>query len=58
MTRSAHSPKDKADLVALLNVDMGMARGTMSALSAIEYCVESFVRSTRAKTNRCWSCRA
>lgn len=40
----ALSPKDKADLVALLNVDMGMARGTMSALSAIEYCVESFVR--------------
>jgi CRISP-associated protein Cas1 len=38
------SPKNKVDLVALLNVDVGMSRGVMSALSAIEQSVESFVR--------------
>lgn len=38
------SPQDKAELVALLNVDVGMPRGTMSALSAIEYAVESLAR--------------
>ena len=35
------SPADKAALVALLNVDVGMPQGRMSALSAIEYTVES-----------------
>jgi len=38
-------PNDKAALVGLLNVDMGMPRGAMSALSAIEHLVESFVRA-------------
>ncbi|WP_341742939.1 type II CRISPR-associated endonuclease Cas1 [Azonexus hydrophilus] len=38
------SPKDKAELVALLNVDVGMPQGKMSALSAIEYAVESLAR--------------
>lgn len=35
------SPQDKAALVALLNVDVAMPQGKMSALSAIEYAVES-----------------
>lgn len=38
------SPADKAALVALLNVDVGMPQGRMSALSAIEYSVESLAR--------------
>ncbi len=38
------TPRHKADLVALLNVDVGMARGVMSALSAIEHTVESLAR--------------
>ncbi|MCX7155914.1 MAG: CRISPR-associated endonuclease Cas1 [Rhodocyclales bacterium] len=38
------SPADKAALVALLNVDVAMPQGRMSALSAIEYAVESLVR--------------
>lgn len=38
------TPQDKASLVALLNVDVGMPQGKMSALSAIEYGVESLVR--------------
>lgn len=38
------SPQDKAALVALLNVDVGMPQGKMSALSAIEYAVESLAR--------------
>ncbi|MCP5311168.1 MAG: type II CRISPR-associated endonuclease Cas1 [Zoogloeaceae bacterium] len=38
------SPQDKAGLVALLNVDVGMPQGKMSALSAIEYAVESLAR--------------
>lgn len=38
------SPTDKAALIALLNVDVGMPQGRMSALSAIEYAVESLVR--------------
>lgn len=38
------APEDKAALVALLNVDVGMPQGKMSALSAIEYAVESLVR--------------
>jgi CRISPR-associated protein Cas1 len=38
------SPQAKAELVALLNVDVGMPQGKMSALSAIEYAVESLAR--------------
>lgn len=38
------STTDKAGLVALLNVDVGMPQGRMSALSAIEYVIESLVR--------------
>jgi len=38
------TPQDKAALVALLNVDVGMPQGKMSALSAIEYAVESLAR--------------
>jgi CRISPR-associated protein Cas1 len=38
------APQDKAALVALLNVDVGMLQGKMSALSAIEYAVESLAR--------------
>lgn len=37
-------PPDKAALVSLLNTDVGMPQGRMSALSAIEYAVESLVR--------------
>lgn len=37
-------PKDKAELVNLLNVDVIMPRGTMSVLSAIEQAVESLAR--------------
>jgi CRISPR-associated protein Cas1 len=37
-------PADKAALVSLLNVDMVMPRGTMSALSATEQAVESLAR--------------
>lgn len=37
-------PTDKAALVALLNVDMGMASGAMSVLNAIEHAVESLAR--------------
>lgn len=37
-------PADKAALVSLLNVDLMMPRGTMSALSAIEQAVESLAR--------------
>ena len=38
------TPEDKAALVALLNVDVGMPQGRMSVLSAIEYAIESLVR--------------
>ncbi|MBI1906707.1 MAG: type II CRISPR-associated endonuclease Cas1 [Rhodocyclales bacterium] len=38
------SPQDKAALVALLNVDVAMPQGKMSALSAIEFAVESLAR--------------
>ena len=38
------SPQDKAELVALLNVDVVMPQGKMSVLSAIEYAVESLAR--------------
>jgi len=37
-------PADKSALVALLNTDVAMPQGRMSALSAIEYAVESLVR--------------
>jgi CRISPR-associated protein Cas1 len=37
-------PMDKAALVSLLNVDMAMPRGTMSALTSIEQTVESLAR--------------
>jgi CRISPR-associated protein Cas1 len=35
---------DKAALVSLLNVDVAMSRGTMSALSSIEQAIESLAR--------------
>lgn len=38
------SSEDKAQLVSLLNVDIGMPRGTMSVLSSIDQVVESAVR--------------
>lgn len=37
-------PEDKVALVALLNVDVGMPRGKMSVLSAIEQMIESLAR--------------
>lgn len=37
-------PTDKTGLVGLLNVDMAMPRGVMSALDAIEHAVESLAR--------------
>jgi CRISPR-associated protein Cas1 len=43
-TEGELSPSDKQALVALLNVDVGMPQGRMSALAAIEYAVESLVR--------------
>ncbi len=44
MTEGDLMPEDKSALVALLNVDVAMAQGRMSVLSAIEYAVESLVR--------------
>jgi CRISPR-associated protein Cas1 len=38
------NPQDKTALVGLLNVDMGMPRGKMSGLSAIEHTIESLAR--------------
>ena len=38
------NPQDKAALVGLLNVDVGMPRGKMSVLSAIEQTIESLAR--------------
>ncbi|HEX9390259.1 MAG TPA: type II CRISPR-associated endonuclease Cas1 [Usitatibacteraceae bacterium] len=38
------SPNDKGNLVALLNIDVGMPRGVMSSLSSIEQTVESLAR--------------
>lgn len=38
------NPQDKAVLVGLLNVDVGMPRGKMSVLSAIEHSIESLAR--------------
>ena len=37
-------PQDKAALVSLLNADMDMPRGKMSALSAVEQLIESLAR--------------
>lgn len=37
-------PEDKAALVGILNVDVGMPRGKMSVISAIEQTVESLAR--------------
>ncbi|OIQ93033.1 CRISPR-associated endonuclease Cas1 [mine drainage metagenome] len=37
-------PEDKAALVSLLNIDVGMPRGKMSALAAIEQTIESLAR--------------
>lgn len=44
LTKGDLSPQDKVELVALLNVDVGMPQGKMSTLSAIEYAVESLAR--------------
>ena len=38
------NPQDKAALVGLLNVDVGMPRRKMSVLSAIEHMIESLAR--------------
>ena len=38
-------PSDKAELIALLNVDVGMPSGATSALNAIELTVESLART-------------
>lgn len=43
------TPEDKAGLVNLLNVDVGMPQGKMSVLSAIEYAVESLARLFEAE---------
>jgi CRISPR-associated protein Cas1 len=43
-------PGDKQTLVALLNVDVAMPQGQMSVLSAIEYAVESLVRTYEGDT--------
>ena len=37
-------PEDKVALVSLLNIDVGMPRGKMSVLSAIEHMIESLAR--------------
>ena len=37
-------PADKAELISLLNIDMGMPNGETSALNAIELAVESLAR--------------
>jgi len=37
-------PEDKVALVGLLNMDVGMPRGKMSVLSAIEHTIESLAR--------------
>jgi CRISP-associated protein Cas1 len=37
-------PEDKVELVGLLNADIGMPRGKMSVLSAIEHTIESLAR--------------
>jgi len=45
LTEGDLMPEDKQALIALLNVDVGMSQGKMSVLSAIEYAVESLVRT-------------
>lgn len=45
------TPEDKAGLVNLLNVDVGMPQGKMSALSAVEYAVESLTRLFEMQEN-------
>ncbi len=45
MTEGELIPEDKQGLIALLNVDVGMPQGKMSILSAVEYSVESLVRT-------------
>jgi len=45
LTESNLMPEDKQALIALLNVDIGMSQGKMSVLSAVEYAVESLVRT-------------
>lgn len=37
-------PNDKAELIALLNVDVGMPSGATSTLNAIDLAVESLAR--------------
>lgn len=37
-------PQDKVELVGILNIDMGMPRGKMSVLSAIEQTIDSLAR--------------
>ena len=49
----ALSTKHKADLVALLNVDVAMARGVMSALSSIEQNVEALARLYEGADEQC-----
>ena len=46
-------PRHKADLVALLNVDIGMPRGAMSGLSSIEQAVESLARLYEGADESC-----
>jgi CRISPR-associated protein Cas1 len=38
------SPSDKVGLVALLNADVGMPRGEMTVLAAVEHATEALVR--------------
>lgn len=49
----ALSPKHKADLVALLNIDVAMTRGVMSALSSIEQNVEALARLYEGADEQC-----
>lgn len=48
MTEGDLMAEDKQALVALLNIDVGMPQGRMSVMSAIEYAVESLVRTYEA----------
>lgn len=49
----ALSPKHKADLVALLNIDVAMTRGVMSALSSVEQNVEALARLYEGADEQC-----
>ena len=51
VNKSTLTPEDKAGLVSLLNVDVGMAAGRMSVLAAIEYAVESLCRAFESGEN-------